>query len=324
VSLTTQLANRKSPVARFFVERFPNTRLIQKRWREGLADAETIRPPGASPPWGTIGTAFDYRVRYCFPSVQPRKYVATNGARLMSNPVAQEVYLELIGESQLRLPPLAAQLGEVYFKQFLPALEEWLQRHRPETRRLSISDERELARFCYVLALFEEFYRAGVQIRSPLYAVSSGVAVDRLLAIATPACVEDLPSLSCLFQERCGLLLDRPSVLNPTFVGSLSIGGADADLIVDGCLLEIKTTVTPSLSREVLYQLVGYVLLDFLNEYEIHSLGVYFSRQGRLVTWRLHELLEELAGEAVDISSTRQEFRALLSKTMTDRAAPVG
>lgn len=43
------------------------------------------------------------------------------------------------------------------------------------------------------------------------------------------------------------------------------IGSADADFLVDGCLVEVKTTKRPASRREDLYQLLGYALLDFEN-----------------------------------------------------------
>lgn len=35
----------------------------------------------------------------------------------------------------------------------------------------------------------------------------------------------------------------EPRILNPLFAGSGEIGGADADLIAAGCLIDVKTTV---------------------------------------------------------------------------------
>jgi len=97
----------------------------------------------------------------------------------------------------------------------------------------------------------------------------------------------------------------RRCVLNPTFgeVGKL-IGGADADLVIDGLLIDIKTVKRP-LQRlnETLKQLVGYCLLSMLDgidgeKWQISELGVYFSRHGRLIRFSIDELLHGDLNEA--------------------------
>lgn len=86
-----------------------------------------------------------------------------------------------------------------------------------------------------------------------------------------------LPSKSCL--------------LNPTFgKGSHLVGGADADLIIDDTLIDIKTTRTLSFSQDMYNQVVGYYLLvlqggvDDMKGAEVSSIGVYFARYGLLHT----------------------------------------
>lgn len=80
--------------------------------------------------------------------------------------------------------------------------------------------------------------------------------------------------------------------LNPTFdEASVMVGGADADLILDDMLIDIKTTKYFVLSREHLNQLLGYYLLhriDYSNRnpgYTIRRLGIYFSRYGYLYSF---------------------------------------
>ncbi len=82
-------------------------------------------------------------------------------------------------------------------------------------------------------------------------------------------------------------------VLNPTFgVGSELVGGADADLLVDNLLLDVKTTKEASLSQEYYNQLIGYYILwklsgtiGALKEHTISSLGIYFSRHATVRTF---------------------------------------
>lgn len=76
--------------------------------------------------------------------------------------------------------------------------------------------------------------------------------------------------------------------LNPTF-GSASklVGGADADLILDHKLLDIKTVKHLRLTQRYWHQIVGYaVLADITKEElpEVREVGIYFSRHGKLWT----------------------------------------
>jgi hypothetical protein len=70
------------------------------------------------------------------------------------------------------------------------------------------------------------------------------------------------------------------------------VGGADSDLIVGDLLIDVQGTVAPSrLGKQELFQLLGYALLDYDDEYGIRRLGFYLSRFGRLVTWPVEEYL---------------------------------
>ena len=59
--------------------------------------------------------------------------------------------------------------------------------------------------------------------------------------------------------------LPRPLITcGPAFAGSTDIGGADADFIVGGLLLDCKATTTPTrLGSTEIGQLAGYLLLDY-------------------------------------------------------------
>ena len=186
---------------------------------------------------------------------------------------------------------------------------------RPNERLLDQCEEEELNRYCFVLALFEEVYRSGLRSTSPLISNGPITTVDELLAIPEPDWLDDMCKMSQLFKERSGDLLLGRAILNPTFDGSGDIGGADADLIVDDCLIEMKATVNPSTSmgRQKLYQLLGYVLLDFSDRYLIRSAGFYFVRQGVMARWPLTDLLETLSGgKAPPLKEVREQFKLLV------------
>jgi hypothetical protein len=119
--------------------------------------------------------------------------------------------------------------------------------------------------------------------------------------------------MSWAFYENHAELIARPAILNPTFDGGVDLDGADADLIVDGCLLELKATIQPNIVRpEWLYQLLGYALLDYSNEYRIDAVGFYFARQSRLISWPLDKFIDAMTdGVSPSLSQLRAEFAAI-------------
>jgi hypothetical protein len=132
-------------------------------------------------------------------------------------------------------------------------------------------------------------------------------------------------ALSRLFASHLPELARQPLFLNPIFAGSGEIGGADADLISDGCLIDVKTTVDPKFTRtRLLYQLLGYVLLDYDDAYAIRSVGVYLSRQGLLIRWQLADLLQTLLdGKRATLAELRASFREAVRAAAVDLAAGV-
>jgi hypothetical protein len=90
------------------------------------------------------------------------------------------------------------------------------------------------------------------------------------------------------------------------------VGGADADLVVDGCLIDIKTSISSQVKAEYLYQLAGYLLLDYDDLLHLNTLGIYMARQGLLFTWPVAEFLHQLTGDdRATLASLRQTFRVI-------------
>lgn len=82
-------------------------------------------------------------------------------------------------------------------------------------------------------------------------------------------------------------------ILNPHFgQSSIDVGGADADLIIDDLLIDIKTTKDINFKLEYFRQLIGYYTLN-RREYDMYGkierLGLYFSRFGQLLTFKVPE-----------------------------------
>ena len=95
-------------------------------------------------------------------------------------------------------------------------------------------------------------------------------------------------------------------MLNPV-LGRASWGvGADIDLIVGDCFVEIKTSVKSELQRDHYRQILAYLLMGISAGYEyVNHVGIYFARHGWL--WKIDASkmctrnLEQLASEFIEL-----------------------
>lgn len=152
--------------------------------------------------------------------------------------------------------------------------------------RLSDRDNRELIRRCVVLALLESVFRSGMYT----HLMPVPKHLNNLASDAVVADVEALHhSALTVFEPLAGSVRAGrvPYLANPTFAGSLAVGGADADMVIGDLLVELKTTkgLDGAALRSALLQLVGYCLLDYDDTCGIRRVGVYFARQELLQTW---------------------------------------
>ena len=88
-------------------------------------------------------------------------------------------------------------------------------------------------------------------------------------------------------------------VFGPTFgAGSVWIGGADADIVDEGFLLDIKAVKSVQ-KTGFIRQVIAYALLDVDNLHQLDSVGVYLARQG--ILWRLPlSDLEQYADQSIE------------------------
>ncbi|WP_052665126.1 hypothetical protein [Nitriliruptor alkaliphilus] len=179
-------------------------------------------------------------------------------------------------------------------------------------------DEEPLARAALSLAAYETCYRQGVAPDDPLVDVRSDTAVDRMLAGWEASAVDDL--LRLMAAARGGLRELFPAAvmdLNPTFGGRETVG-ADGDLIVDGCLIDLKTVSRPEIKREWVWQQVGYLLLDG-GRRQIGQVGFYLSRHARLLLWPVPEFVAVAADRPVLLDELADGFAAALARDLPTR-----
>jgi hypothetical protein len=88
------------------------------------------------------------------------------------------------------------------------------------------------------------------------------------------------------------------------------VGGADADIIVEGTIVEFKTSRQPRpVAREHLWQLLGYVLLDFEDAHSIHAAGFDFARHDMTRSWPVEELTGILAESRRPMAYWRRQMQ---------------
>ena len=311
MSLTSVLEDRNSKVRGFFEERFPNTNKVIRKANAQLRRVETIRPdekvPWGRDTWGTIGTAFDYRMRYHFAVTPSEELVAWKGASIAAGNIA-EVMPALTEEIVAEIISGRPTLTEESVENFFSDLDGLLADVQPSKIHPSLQQERLLLRYCVALALFEQIRRAGPKVfsTSPLFSIGENPSTEELLSLAEECWIDDLYALTQGMARICDVTTFRNVVLNPTLSGSSYVGGADADLILDNCLLDIKCSI--NIKKLQLYQVLGYVLLDLHDEYAIERVGFYMARQCQPVIWDLDDLIERLMVTPQPLELLREEI----------------
>jgi hypothetical protein len=306
--LTGQLRYPASPISVFLADHFPGTQRVVRDYLDRIFDLpRPVQPADVRyPAWAALGHAIDFRLRLSLG--WPLGDTVTVGVAAVGDP------------GSLRGAPPRAARDALYEcgLELIGEVRGWL--GDPG----SASDE-DLARLCFVAAYYEDVYRTGeVRRGSMLAGAAPGVTLDALVATVPGYVVEDVGQQVGLaraaFKEHRALP-PRAVTCGPVFRGSADIGGADADFILGGLLLDCKATIMPRrLGADEISQLLGYLLLDYYDEYDIRQVGLYLSRQGAAITWDVADFLE-LLGAAAPLPELRAALRAhLRSWRATHRA----
>lgn len=156
---------------------------------------------------------------------------------------------------------------------------------------------------CILLAKMEQEYRGG-HVQAP-----------KIIPKATDVEVkEDLARLLKVFNEAFLPLVKKTStvVFNPTFgIASRMVGGADADIYIDGTLYDFKVHKENGWRSADAKQLMGYYLLDTvaktigdkenkLKKANIYKLGLYSARYGEVAVMDTTSLKKTELQQAVE------------------------
>lgn len=305
VSLTGQLKDTRSPLRVWFEQSLPALKAAQAEVRRTRPSAAPLAPTSsAGYPWGEVGTALDHRAGLALSA--PDLDLAARGGVAVTAMVEFEHGVEAGART-------AAAIEDFFDGHRRRCLAAGLPAGRP-----SVADERELARDGYVVALLETACRIGADPRSSLVTAAGALTAETMRQLAADVAVDDLVALAEVVHEVLVPAVEgrTPLHLGPEFAGSAAVGGgADADVIAGGRLLEIKTSVAASLRRQWYYQLIGYALLDFDDEFAIDEVGFFLPRQRQLVVWPLEELVVQASGSTFrHVSELREALRKFLAE----------
>ena len=297
MSLSSELADPQSVVMQFFAEHFPDCKSFWRDWGLRISGLTTVRPSGevAGYPWALVGTALDYRLRVCWRPYSAEGTVAEHAGMAHFDDFLSGLEVPGVPDTDLWLDLAARWDGMMLAVQ------------TSGEDGLTPAQQDELARMCMAMAAYESVFRSG----RPSQLLLSASSLDDLLSSAAANVVADLISLVALF-KRCDqrYIHPRQITLNPGFDGSVLVGGADGDVILDRYLWDFKTTIHPEQTsgRFWPYQLLGYGLLDTSDKYQLKGAGIYLSRQGVWISWDWAELCS-LLGANPDLSMA--EWRLL-------------
>lgn len=111
------------------------------------------------------------------------------------------------------------------------------------------------------------------------------------------ATAEDVAGIVSSFKHVLSSYQGKGLTANPCFSSGGSVGGADANLIVEYTLWDIRTTAKASpLTLDCIIQQVGYFLLDSDNTHQLDKVCWYYTRQQSVFEHPIAPLLGEPKG----------------------------
>ena len=201
--------------------------------------------------YGMIGTAFDYLMRF---------YLKYHDSKAKEKTWVAETSCKLteVNPSVHKKAVKSLKFSKDAYSKFLKS---------------GVINE-DILKSTILLAQLDPIYRAGY--------------VDKNMGIVDNDDIQDLRNLISLVNIE-DFKASSYCLLNPTFnTGSILVGGADADLVIDNQMIDIKTTKKLEISREMFNQIIGYYILgkiggigkENVDISNINEIGFYFSRYG--------------------------------------------
>jgi hypothetical protein len=289
MSLTKLLDIKQSPVRQFMDREFPGTAPVTREANALIRGDHVGDPPvapavGADP--GLVGTAVEF--------VLPAPYGFIREPLIAVGPNAG-------------LDSVRRRVGELAVAE--------LRQLGGLAERLSGASLERAADCALVCARLEQRFRTGDEradqlgIPDPAIGLALSGGLDGAIEAAriTPETRDDLIALlDAALADTADLYSTEVLAIDPTFALSRAVGGADADVIAGGLLVDFKSSKARSLiTAKEIYQLVGYALLDSEDRYKISDVGIHALRWRVRWTIALDDLLYRISGVKRNLSDWR-------------------
>jgi hypothetical protein len=274
MSLTSILSNKD------------NQELRDKLKTQFLRPAFTLKTEIKAAPltnnWGTVGTAFDYLMRFYLQYHNKSSFIQRDTW------IADHSYKKLTTQF---LTTTQSVVRTGFHRDKLFKTKDLLKLITDQYDQTKINYSKfiengqltdELIASTIYLAKLDAYFRSGI--------------IDQNFDDHNPDDIRDLHSIISIV-DKSNFTAQQKCYFNPTFGdGSILVRGADADLIIDNTLIDIKTSKHLKLEREHLNQVIGYYILSLIggvnndpNDKPIENIGLYFARYGELWTLPLHQ-----------------------------------
>jgi hypothetical protein len=242
-----------------------------------------IKAPPLSSSVSTVGSAFDYLMRFVLEHLnkslvqQNGIWVADMAIKKLKLQIQSSESNEIIAGFHRDMVYDARDLTNSLDSQYAKAKSNY---------EKYVSDgilTDELISSTIFLAKLDNYFRSSV--------------IDSSFYLHAQEDIDDLKAMVALI-DKSKFEAKHHCFLNPTFgKGSTLVGGADADLIIDDTLIDVKVTRNLKLEREYLNQILGYYVLSLIGGVNnnpavkpVERVGIYFARHGELWTIPVDEL----------------------------------
>lgn len=315
MSLSSELQNAKlypdGPGYCIKYELFPNTRKFILQANKNLnkfivASLDEFIVPESEyslEEYTKIGSGIDYAFRCYLLPQSPRNWAAYEGLEMLSGDDWKGTYY-FSDEKCDNIIHNSTVLKEYYNNSLCPFIE------NDPIGQYGDSPQKEeiFFRHCYIAAQMETIFRSGIVPRFVCETKLNNA--EEILSSVPNTCVKDMAYIFRSFLKIASSHFADQSkiVTNPKFDGSYIVGGADGDLIYDGCLIEFKTTKDDKLSGQMFHQLLGYYLLDINNSYNINSIGIYSARHATLYKFPIDEIVQFLSDGKYDTAIKAKNY----------------
>ncbi|MFI9365944.1 hypothetical protein ACIG5E_33570 [Kitasatospora sp. NPDC053057] len=318
MSLTSGLSCPRTPLRRFLDrEMSAGPKPLRENFRTRYATEPVLMPPeGVGTEAGTVGTAIDQRLRLALTAAEPVDLATHLGIDISRG----------MGGRQ------AGERMGVVGEQLLQRLAETVHALDPDNRDLpmdrSWEEEQDLARLLLAAAWYQVAARNPFGFTyTPLFLAAveapKDLTLERLLDLPHRDLVDDVTAQ--LDHAATGPLQALRATTDPADCkGGVMFAGiditADADLLADGTLIEIKSTRHPHrFEKATAWQILGYLLLDTPDHHRIDTVGLYLTRTATLATWPVEDYLALLGARCRDLTQLRATFAELLINCTADQ-----